>query len=104
MLQAKRVGAFSSSYAITLDGQPVTRWDKSMWRTGGSFTVQGQRYEVSGGFWGTSFTMIDQSGTTVATAANPRPTQAVDSGGSWPAPGATSSGGVAGGGRSTIWS
>lgn len=71
MLQAIRVGAFSSDYDITLDGQVVTRWDKSMWRNRGSFTVQGQRYEVRTTFWNTTFTMIDQVGRTVATAANP---------------------------------
>jgi hypothetical protein len=82
MLQATRVGAFSSAYHITLDGQPITRWDKSMWRTGGSFTVGGQRYEVRSNVWGTSFTMTDQSGATVATAENPNRRQwTVTSGG-----------------------
>lgn len=71
MLQATRVGAFSSSYDITLDGQPLTRWHKSMWRVGGSFTLQGQRYDLRSNFWGTSFTMADQLGAVVATAANP---------------------------------
>jgi len=71
MLQATRVGAFSSSYDITLDGQPLTRWHKSMWRVGGSFTLQGQRYDLRSNVWGTSFTMTDQLGAVVATAANP---------------------------------
>jgi hypothetical protein len=71
MLQATRVGLFSSAYDITLAGQLVTRWDKSMWRTGGSFTVGGQRYEVTGNVWGSTYTMKDQAGGVVATAANP---------------------------------
>jgi hypothetical protein len=68
MLQATKAGAFSSAYAITLDGRPVTRWDKSMWRTGGAFTLDGQRFEVRSNVWGTQYTMTDQSGATVATA------------------------------------
>jgi hypothetical protein len=71
MLQATRVGVFSSAYDVTLDGQLVTRWDKSMWRTGGSFTVGRQRYEVRGKLMGSAYTMTDQSGATVATAKNP---------------------------------
>lgn len=71
MLQATRVGALSSSYDITLDGQPIARWHTSMWRVGGAFTLQGQRYDLRGNFWGSSFTMTDESGATVASATNP---------------------------------
>jgi hypothetical protein len=68
MLRATRVGTFSSAYDITVDGQPVTRWDASWWRSGGSFTIDGQRYDVRGNLWGSEFSMTDQSGMTVATA------------------------------------
>ena len=71
MLRATRVGVFSPAYDITIDGRTVTRWDKSMWRTGGSFTVEGRRYEVRGNLWGSTYTLIDESGSPVATAANP---------------------------------
>ena len=76
MLQAIRAGAFSSAYDITLDGRLVTRWDRSMWRSRGSFTVQGQRYEVRANFWNTTFTMIDQAGRTVAST---RPSRTANS-------------------------
>lgn len=82
MLQATRVGTFSSSYDITVDGRVLTRWDKSTWRSGGSFTLDGRAYEVRSNVWGTAFTMTDQFGTTVAAATNPSHRQwSVESGG-----------------------
>lgn len=71
MLQATRVGAFSTAYDITIDGRTITRWDKSTWRSGGSFTVEGRRYEVRSNLWGSTYTMTDESGSPVASAANP---------------------------------
>jgi len=68
MLVATKDGGLSSAYDIAVDGQPVARWDGSVWRNGGSFTVQGQRYQVRGNLWGSEFTMTDGSGATVAAA------------------------------------
>jgi hypothetical protein len=68
VLQARRVSAWRSAYDITLDGHPVARWDRSAWRNGGSFTVQGQQYQVRSNVWGNDYTMTDQAGNTVATA------------------------------------
>ncbi len=68
MLTATGVGVFSSAYDVSMDGQPLTRWDHSWWRNRGSFTVEGQRYEVRGNVWSSEFTLTDQSGMTVATA------------------------------------
>jgi len=67
MLEARRIGAFTARRDILLDGRPLTRWDGT-WRSGGAFTLDGQRYEVSSNFWGTEFTMTDQVGGVVATA------------------------------------
>ncbi len=68
MLRATKVSAWSSAYELNLDGMPVTRWDPSWWRSGGSFTVQGQQYRVRSNAWGNEFTMTDLAGNTVATA------------------------------------
>ena len=68
MLEARRVGAFSARREILLDGRPLTRWDGSWWRSGGAFTLDGQRYEVSSNVWGSQFTMSDQVGGVVASA------------------------------------
>jgi hypothetical protein len=68
MLEARRAGAFSARYDIMLDGRPLTRWDGSWWRSGGAFTLDGQRYEVSSNLWGSEFTLSDQAGGVVASA------------------------------------
>jgi hypothetical protein len=68
MLEARRIGAFSARRDILLDGRPLTRWDGSWWRSGGVFSLDGQRHQVISNFWGTEFTMTDQTGGVVATA------------------------------------
>jgi hypothetical protein len=68
VLQATRVSAWKSAYDITLDGRPIARWDRSVWRSGGSFTVESHQYQVRSNTWGSEYTMIDQAGNTVATA------------------------------------
>jgi hypothetical protein len=68
MLKATKVRRLSSTYDITADGRPVTRWEASVWRSAGTFTLEGRRYRVRSNAWGSQFTMTDEAGTTVATA------------------------------------
>lgn len=68
MLQARRVGFFRSDYEITVDGRPVTTWTSRTWRTGGSFELDGARYEVGGNFLGSRYAMADDRGEHIAAA------------------------------------
>jgi hypothetical protein len=68
MLQATPVGMLSAAYEISRDGMPVARWDAKRWRSGGFFSLDGERYEVRGNIWGNEFTMTDSRGATVASA------------------------------------
>lgn len=64
MLQAKKISWWRSHYAITADGQLVTSWEQSAWRSRGSFELDGTRYEVRGNLWGNRYELV-----TGATAA-----------------------------------
>jgi hypothetical protein len=68
MLRATKVSMFTNAYEIALDGEPLTRWDGTLWRSGGSFVLQGRHFRVRGNAWGSEFTMTDESGGVVATA------------------------------------
>ncbi|MBB2944265.1 hypothetical protein FB565_003994 [Actinoplanes lutulentus] len=69
MLTAERTGFWRSRYTLLLDGAQVTTWDSSVWRSGGSFTLQDQTFSVRANGWGTKYTMTDGSGAVVAEAA-----------------------------------
>lgn len=68
MLQARRVGFFRSDYEITVDGRLVTRWASRTWRTGGTFELDGARYEVGANFLGSRYVMADEHGKHIAAA------------------------------------
>ena len=68
MLEARKISVWRSSYQISADGRPVTVWDSSVWRSGGDFDLDGQRYRVRGNAWGNRFGMVDAVGRTVASA------------------------------------
>jgi hypothetical protein len=68
MLQARRTSMWRNRYQISLDGRPVTTWDGAMWRTGGSFELEGQRFEVRSNVWGSRFGMATDDGRPYATA------------------------------------
>ena len=57
-----------NSYDITLDGRPLARWDGSSWKVGGTFELDGRRFNVGSNMWATTYGMADDAGTTIATA------------------------------------
>jgi hypothetical protein len=67
MLHARKAG-WRSRYEIALDGHPLTVWDGGMWRTGGTFILEGQRFDVRGNLWGSAYGMADGFGNPVAQA------------------------------------
>ncbi len=44
MLQAKRTSVWKTGYQLGLDGRPIATWERSMWKEGGTFELDGQRY------------------------------------------------------------
>jgi hypothetical protein len=42
-------------YEITLDGRPLTTWTSRTWWSGGSFDLDGRRFEVHNNVWGDRF-------------------------------------------------
>lgn len=68
MLQARKISIWKGDYEITVDGKPVTTWTSRTWKTGGSFDLDGRRYEVGGGVWGSRYGMATKDGQRVASA------------------------------------
>ena len=68
MLEAKKLGFWRNRFEINLDGRPVAQWEGSTWRTGGTFELEGQRFEVRGNLWGSTYGMATADGQRVATA------------------------------------
>ncbi|MFN2494646.1 MAG: hypothetical protein ABR608_01885 [Pseudonocardiaceae bacterium] len=68
MLQAKKVGFWKNRYEITADGRVLATWAPSIWKTGGTFELDGQRYEIRGNMWGSKYGMVTEDGAAVASA------------------------------------
>jgi hypothetical protein len=68
MLTARPTSMWRNRYEIAVDGRPLTTWDQSFWKHGGTFTLDGRPYEVRGNFWGTRSTLVDQLGGELASA------------------------------------
>lgn len=68
MLTARKASVWRSRYEITVDGRMVAVWDGSMWKSSGTFELDGVPHRVSGNAWGTRFSMVTGDGATVATA------------------------------------
>ncbi|HEY0535487.1 MAG TPA: hypothetical protein VGD29_28215 [Actinoplanes sp.] len=66
MLIAERTSMLRGRYRLVADGREVAVWDPSWWRTGGSFEIDGDRFEVRANGWGTTFRMHDQAGNVLA--------------------------------------
>jgi hypothetical protein len=69
MLNASRKGFWKNDYELSVDGRPLTRWNARSWRSGGSFTLAGRRYDVASNVLGSRFTMTDETGMLFATAS-----------------------------------
>ncbi|HEV2089171.1 MAG TPA: hypothetical protein VGR21_12735 [Cryptosporangiaceae bacterium] len=68
MLEARKTSVWKNTYEITADGRPLARWDGSVWKAGGQFELDGQRYQVRGNMWGSKYGMVTEDGTPVAAA------------------------------------
>lgn len=70
MLHAKRVSIWKNRYEVTADGQALVTWEGMMWKTGGTFELDGRRYEIRANLWGNTYKMVTEDGTTVASVDN----------------------------------
>lgn len=68
MLHARRTGVWRGSYEITADDRPVTTWTPRAVRSGGTFDLDGQHFDVHGGLWGGRFELVTKDGEPVAAA------------------------------------
>jgi hypothetical protein len=69
VLRASRAGLLSTRYDITRDDAAVCTWKPSAFIGGGSFELDGHRYEVGRGGWtGRRYRLRDESGCLVALA------------------------------------
>lgn len=67
MLTARNTSLWRGTYAIALDGRPVTTWTPTVWRTGGEFALDGRHYAFTGNGWGSRYA-LGADGSPVATA------------------------------------
>jgi hypothetical protein len=68
MLEARKASVWKGRYAIRADGRHVAVWDESWWRAGGTFELDGRRYEVRGTMWGSTYRMVGSDGAPIAVA------------------------------------
>jgi hypothetical protein len=69
VLRASRMGLLSTRYEIAQDGTPLCVWKPSAFIGGGSFVLDGCRYDVARGGWSwRRFRLVDERGDLVALA------------------------------------
>ncbi len=68
MLRAKKTSVWKTGYRLSADGHPIAIWERSMWKEGGTFELDGQRYSVRSNMWGNKYGMTRGDGTPVAAA------------------------------------
>jgi hypothetical protein len=68
VLTAERPSIWRRRYDIREDGRPVASWEPSWWKSGGTFDLDGQRYEVRSNALGTRYELIGPTGHTLASA------------------------------------
>jgi hypothetical protein len=69
VLCASRTGLLSTRYEITRDDAPLCTWKPSAFLGGGSYVLDGHRYDVARGGWtGRRYRLLDDSGALVALA------------------------------------
>ncbi|HEX8347363.1 MAG TPA: hypothetical protein VF657_21880 [Actinoplanes sp.] len=67
-MEARKISAWRSRYRVTDGGREIAVWDSSVWKSGGEFDLDGRRYQVRSNTWGNKYTMLDDTGATVASA------------------------------------
>jgi hypothetical protein len=69
VLRASRMGLLSTRYEITRDGTTLCTWKPSAFFGGGSFLLDGRRYDVARGGWSwRRYRLLDEAGGLVAMA------------------------------------
>jgi len=68
VLEAKRAGFWKGDYELSADGRPLTVWNARVWRGGGTFDLEGRRYEVRAVRFGSRYEFRDQTGMPLAVA------------------------------------
>ena len=68
MLAAKRAGFWRGDYELSAGGRPLTRWNARIWRGGGTFDIEGRRYEVRAVRFGSRYEFRDRTGMPLAVA------------------------------------
>lgn len=68
MLEATKAGVWKSRYDITMDGRPITTWDPSVWKTGGTFVLDRRSFDVRANLWGSRYSLVRDDGRLIASA------------------------------------
>lgn len=69
VLRASRMGPLSTRYEITREGAVLSTWKPSAFLGGGSFVLDGRRYDVARGGWTwCRYRLLDEAGELVAVA------------------------------------
>ncbi|MEU4163210.1 hypothetical protein [Actinoplanes sp. NPDC026670] len=68
MLTAESTSFWGKTYTIAENGTPITTWDNSWWKSGGTFELGGRAYHVRANMWGSRYTMLDAAGAVFAEA------------------------------------
>jgi hypothetical protein len=66
MLTARKVGFWQVNYDISADGRPVTRLERSAWRSRGSYELDGVRYQLRSNWSGRHYDLVDAADRVVA--------------------------------------
>lgn len=68
MLHARKTSFWKGHYEITVDGHPITTWTGRTWTSGGTFTLDGHRFDVAANMWGRRYGMSSEDGKRLASA------------------------------------
>ena len=67
-MEARKTSVWKNNYVVTDRGREIATWDKSTWKSGGEFTLEGRRFQVRSNGWGTKYRMVDDADAVVASA------------------------------------
>jgi hypothetical protein len=68
MIEARKASFWKSRYDFIADGRQLATWDGSSWKSGGTVELDGRHYEVRANMWGSTYGMVDEYGSRIASA------------------------------------
>lgn len=68
MLWATKTSLWTSNYRIATEDRVLATWNKSWWKSGGAFELDGLRFAVQANMWGNKYGLIGADRTTIASA------------------------------------